>query len=169
MQLQNTEERMKMSIYDLNAYEVIREEDLSDLKSKGILLKHKKSQAKILLFANDDENKVFTIGFRTPAPDSTGVPHIMEHSVLCGSKNFPVKDPFVELVKGSLNTFLNAMTYPDKTLYPVASCNSKDFQNLMHFIRTSMSMMKSSVRKGGATNWIRQMESWSTMAWYTMR
>ena len=163
-----------MSIYDLNAYEVIREEDLSDLKSKGILLKHKKSQAKILLFANDDENKVFTIGFRTPAPDSTGVPHIMEHSVLCGSKNFPVKDPFVELVKGSLNTFLNAMTYPDKTLYPVASCNSKDFQNLMHtwmqyFIRTSMSMMKSSVRKGGATNWIRQMESWSTMAWYTMR
>ena len=104
-----------MSIYDLNAYEVIREEDLSDLKSKGILLKHKKSQAKILLFANDDENKVFTIGFRTPAPDSTGVPHIMEHSVLCGSKNFPVKDPFVELVKGSLNTFLNAMTYPDKT------------------------------------------------------
>ena len=132
MQLQNTEERMKMSIYDLNAYEVIREEDLSDLKSKGILLKHKKSQAKILLFANDDENKVFTIGFRTPAPDSTGVPHIMEHSVLCGSKNFPVKDPFVELVKGSLNTFLNAMTYPDKTLYPVASCNSKDFQNLMH-------------------------------------
>ena len=121
-----------MSIYDLNAYEVIREEDLSDLKSKGILLKHKKSQAKILLFANDDENKVFTIGFRTPAPDSTGVPHIMEHSVLCGSKNFPVKDPFVELVKGSLNTFLNAMTYPDKTLYPVASCNSKDFQNLMH-------------------------------------
>ena len=110
-----------MSIYDLNAYEVIREEDLSDLKSKGILLKHKKSQAKILLFANDDENKVFTIGFRTPAPDSTGVPHIMEHSVLCGSKNFPVKDPFVELVKGSLNTFLNAMTYPDKTLYPVAS------------------------------------------------
>ena len=121
-----------MSIYDLNAYEVIREEDLSDLKSKGILLKHKKSQAKILLFTNDDENKVFTIGFRTPAPDSTGVPHIMEHSVLCGSKNFPVKDPFVELVKGSLNTFLNAMTYPDKTLYPVASCNSKDFQNLMH-------------------------------------
>ena len=121
-----------MSICDLNAYEVIREEELSDLKSKGILLKHKKSQAKVLLFANDDENKVFTIGFRTPAPDSTGVPHIMEHSVLCGSKNFPVKDPFVELVKGSLNTFLNAMTYPDKTLYPIASCNDKDFQNLMH-------------------------------------
>ena len=81
---------------------------------------------------NKDENKVFSIGFRTPPEDSTGVPHILEHSVLCGSKNFPVKDPFVELVKGSLNTFLNAMTYPDKTVYPVASCNDKDFQNLMH-------------------------------------
>ena len=89
-----------MSIYDLNAYEVIREEDLSDLKSKGILLKHKKCQAKILLFANDDENKVFTIGFRTPAPDSTGVPHIMEHSVLCGSKNFSGERPVCGTGKG---------------------------------------------------------------------
>ena len=121
-----------MSIYDLNAYEVLQTEDLSDLKSKGTLLKHKKSGARVLLMENDDENKVFTIGFRTPPADSTGVPHIMEHSVLCGSKEFPVKDPFVELVKGSLNTFLNAMTYPDKTVYPVASCNDKDFQNLMH-------------------------------------
>ena len=121
-----------MSIYDLNAYEVLQTEDLSDLKSKGTLLKHKKSGARVLLMENDDENKVFTIGFRTPPSDSTGVPHIMEHSVLCGSKEFPVKDPFVELVKGSLNTFLNAMTYPDKTVYPVASGNDKDFQNLMH-------------------------------------
>lgn len=121
-----------MSIYDLNAYEVLQTEDLSDLKSKGTLLKHKKSGARVLLMENDDENKVFTIGFRTPPSDSAGVPHIMEHSVLCGSKEFPVKDPFVELVKGSLNTFLNAMTYPDKTVYPVASCNDKDFQNLMH-------------------------------------
>lgn len=121
-----------MSIYDLNAYEVLQTEDLSDLKSKGTLLKHKKSGARVLLMENDDEKKVFTIGFRTPPSDSTGVPHIMEHSVLCGSKEFPVKDPFVELVKGSLNTFLNAMTYPDKTVYPVASCNDKDFQNLMH-------------------------------------
>ena len=82
---------------------------------------------------NDDDNKVFQhrISVHHRA-DSTGVPHIMEHSVLCGSKNFPAKDPFVELVKGSLNTFLNAMTYPDKTVYPVASCNDKDFQNLMH-------------------------------------
>lgn len=121
-----------MSIYDLNTYEVLQTADLSDLKSKGTLLKHKKSGARVLLMENDDENKVFTIGFRTPPSDSTGVPHIMEHSVLCGSKEFPVKDPFVELVKGSLNTFLNAMTYPDKTVYPVASCNDKDFQNLMH-------------------------------------
>ena len=117
---------------DLDAYEEILQEDLSDLRSKGFLLKHKKSGARVLLMENDDENKVFAIGFRTPPSDSTGVPHIMEHSVLCGSKEFPVKDPFVELVKGSLNTFLNAMTYPDKTVYPVASCNDKDFQNLMH-------------------------------------
>lgn len=81
--------------------------------------------------SNEDENKVFYIGFRTPPDDSTGLPHILEHSVLEGSDKFPVKDPFVELVKGSLNTFLNAMTYPDKTVYPVASCNDKDFQNLM--------------------------------------
>ena len=121
-----------MSIFDLNAYEVVLTEDLPDLKSKGYLLKHKKSGARVLLMENDDENKVFTIGFRTPPSDSTGVPHIMEHSVLCGSRDFLVKDPFVELVKGSLNTFLNAMTYPDKTVYPVASCNDKDFQNLMH-------------------------------------
>ncbi len=121
-----------MSVHDLTAYEVIRDRELSDLKSQGVLLKHKKSGARVLLMRNDDENKVFAIGFRTPPSDSTGVPHIMEHSVLCGSGEFPVKDPFVELVKGSLNTFLNAMTYPDKTVYPVASCNDKDFQNLMH-------------------------------------
>lgn len=121
-----------MSIDNLTAYEVLQEKDLADLKSQGVLLRHKKSGARVLLMENDDENKVFAIGFRTPPADSTGVPHIMEHSVLCGSREFPVKDPFVELVKGSLNTFLNAMTYPDKTVYPVASCNDKDFQNLMH-------------------------------------
>lgn len=121
-----------MSIYSLTAYEVMQEKELSGLGSKGILLRHKKTGARVLLMENDDENKVFAIGFRTPPADSTGVPHIMEHSVLCGSREFPVKDPFVELVKGSLNTFLNAMTYPDKTVYPVASCNDKDFQNLMH-------------------------------------
>ena len=121
-----------MDINNLSTYELIRQEELSDIKSDGYLLKHKKSGARILVMKNDDENKVFAIGFRTPPSDSTGVPHIMEHSVLCGSRDFPVKDPFVELVKGSLNTFLNAMTYPDKTVYPVASCNEKDFQNLMH-------------------------------------
>ncbi len=122
----------EMNMERLEAYELLQTENLSDIKSKGGLLKHKKSGARILLIENDDENKVFTVGFRTTPHDSTGVAHIMEHSVLCGSKNFPIKDPFVELVKGSLNTFLNAMTYPDKTVYPVASCNDKDFQNLMH-------------------------------------
>lgn len=121
-----------MNIDALKNYELIQQKTLKDLQSEGYLLRHKKSGARVLLMENDDENKVFLIGFRTPPEDSTGVAHILEHSVLCGSKNFPVKDPFVELVKGSLNTFLNAMTYPDKTVYPVASCNDKDFQNLMH-------------------------------------
>ncbi len=121
-----------MKLSDLTAYEIAEEMELSDIHSSGCILRHKKSGAKVTVISNDDENKVFYIGFRTPAEDSTGVPHIIEHSVLCGSDEFPVKDPFVELVKGSLNTFLNAMTYPDKTVYPVASCNDKDFQNLMH-------------------------------------
>ena len=121
-----------MRIEDLSAYKVLEKREIADLNSVSYLLKHKKSGARIALISNDDENKVFYIGFRTPPADSTGVAHILEHSVLCGSKEFPIKDPFVELVKGSLNTFLNAMTYPDKTVYPVASCNDKDFQNLMH-------------------------------------
>ncbi len=114
------------------AYELVKEEELKDVRSKGYLLRHKKSGARVMLMENDEENKVFYIGFRTPPKDSTGVAHILEHSVLCGSEHFPLKDPFVELVKGSLNTFLNAMTYSDKTVYPVASCNDQDFQNLMH-------------------------------------
>ncbi len=114
------------------AYELVKEEDLGDIRSHGTLLRHKKSGARVMLIENDDDNKVFYIGFRTPPKDSTGVAHILEHSVLCGSKRFPLKDPFVELAKGSLNTFLNAMTYSDKTVYPVASCNPQDFQNLMH-------------------------------------
>lgn len=120
-----------MSISNLKSYELLEEREIKDLNSTGYILKHKKSGAKLMLLSNEDENKVFTIGFRTPPNDSTGVPHILEHSVLCGSKKFPAKDPFIELAKGSLNTFLNAMTYPDKTVYPVASCNEKDFQNLM--------------------------------------
>ena len=113
-------------------YEVLQREKIGDIQSEGWLLRHKKSGARVLLLANQDENKVFHITFRTPPSDSTGVAHILEHSVLCGSEKFPLKDPFVELVKGSLNTFLNAMTYPDKTMYPVASCNDRDFQNLIH-------------------------------------
>ncbi|RKJ68927.1 insulinase family protein [Roseburia sp. 1XD42-69] len=120
-----------MNLEKLKAYELVEEKDLKDLNSKGYLFRHKKSGARISAISNDDENKVFYIGFRTPPADSTGVAHIVEHTVLCGSDKFPAKDPFVELVKGSLNTFLNAMTYPDKTVYPVASCNDKDFQNLM--------------------------------------
>ena len=114
------------------SYEILREENLPDIHSQGTLLRHRKTGARVMLIENDDENKVFNIAFRTTPKDSTGVAHITEHSVLCGSRDFPLKDPFVELVKGSLNTFLNAMTYPDKTCYPVASCNDQDFQNLMH-------------------------------------
>ncbi|MCI8402656.1 MAG: insulinase family protein [Lachnospiraceae bacterium] len=116
---------------ELSAYEVLSATWIDELKSQAVICRHKKSGARLFLLSNDDDNKVFTIGFRTPPADDTGLPHILEHSVLCGSRKFPVKDPFVELVKGSLNTFLNAMTYPDKTVYPVASCNDKDFQNLM--------------------------------------
>lgn len=115
-----------------SSYEFMFEEKLEDLNGIGTVLLHKKTGARIALIANDDTNKVFSIGFRTPPANSTGVAHIIEHSVLCGSKNFPAKDPFVELAKGSLNTFLNAMTYPDKTVYPVASMNDQDFKNLMH-------------------------------------
>lgn len=116
----------------ISAYEVVSKENLKDINSEGILLKHKKTGARVVLVSNDDDNKVFYIGFRTTPEDSTGVMHILEHSVLCGSEKFPIKDPFIELAKGSLNTFLNAMTFPDKTVYPVASTNDKDFQNLMH-------------------------------------
>lgn len=106
--------------------------DVEEIHGTVALVEHKKTKARMVLVSNDDTNKVFNIAFRTPVGNSTGVAHIIEHSVLAGSKHFPVKDPFVELVKGSLNTFLNAMTYPDKTMYPVASYNDKDFQNLIH-------------------------------------
>lgn len=121
-----------MKITDCKAYELLQHQQIEDIHTEGFLLRHKKSGARVMLLKNEDENKVFNIAFRTPPSDSTGVAHILEHSVLCGSRQFPLKDPFVELVKGSLNTFLNAMTYPDKTMYPVASCNDQDFQNLMH-------------------------------------
>lgn len=120
-----------MRLEDLKAYEIMERREMEDIHSEGVYLRHKKTGARVALLKNDDENKVFCIGFRTPPKDSTGVAHIVEHTVLCGSDKYPVKDPFVELVKGSLNTFLNAMTYPDKTVYPVASCNDTDFKNLM--------------------------------------
>ncbi len=119
------------AIEKLDAYRVVEHKNIEEMQSEGIVLEHKKTKAKLFLVSNDDENKVFCIGFRTPPDNDCGLPHILEHSVLCGSDKFPLKDPFVELVKGSLNTFLNAMTYPDKTVYPIASCNDKDFQNLM--------------------------------------
>ncbi len=117
--------------YNFTGYSLLKEETLSDVKGTGLYFKHIKSGARVCVIKNNDENKVFYIAFRTPPTESTGVAHIIEHTVLCGSDKYPVKDPFIELAKGSLNTFLNAFTYPDKTCYPVASCNDKDFANLM--------------------------------------
>ena len=104
---------------------------VEEVQSTSYVMTHVQSGAKLLYLANDDDNKVFSVSFRTTPENSTGVPHICEHSTLCGSRKFPLKEPFVELVKGSLNTFLNAMTFPDKTMYPVASRNAIDFRNLM--------------------------------------
>ena len=112
-------------------YTLISKEYVSDCRGTGYLLKHKKSGARISIISNDDANKSFCIAFRTPPKDDTGVAHILEHSVLCGSRKFRSKDPFMDMAKGSLNTYLNALTYPDKTCYPVASCNAQDFANLM--------------------------------------
>ena len=118
------------TIEDLKQYKVIKKKDMPDLGSRGFLLQHIKSGARVFVVSNDDRNKVFYVAFRTPPADSTGTPHILEHTVLCGSEKYKAKDPFIELAKGSLNTFLNAMTYSDKTVYPVASTNDKDFANL---------------------------------------
>src|SRR3954462_13215664 len=113
------------------AFDLVRDETIPEIASNVKLYRHKKTGAEVLSFVNDDENKVFGITFKTPPEDSTGVAHILEHSVLCGSRKYPVKKPFVELLKGSLHTFLNAMTFSDKTAYPVASQNLKDFYNLV--------------------------------------
>ncbi|KAK9166464.1 hypothetical protein Scep_001655 [Stephania cephalantha] len=112
-------------------FQKVSEEFIGECKSRAVLYKHRKTGAEVMSVSNDDENKVFGIVFRTPPKDSTGIPHILEHSVLCGSRKYPLKEPFVELLKGSLNTFLNAFTYPDRTCYPVASTNTKDFYNLV--------------------------------------
>ena len=113
------------------AFALLRDESVPEINSRARLYRHKRTGAELLTLSNDDENKVFGITFKTPPEDSTGVAHILEHSVLCGSRSYPVKEPFVELLKGSLHTFLNAMTFPDKTVYPVASQNLKDFYNLV--------------------------------------
>lgn len=115
----------------IHGFRVIRKSELQETDSVAWIFEHEKTGARVFFLQNDDDNKVFSISFRTPPVDDTGVAHIVEHSTLCGSRKYPLKEPFVELVKGSLNTFLNAMTYPDKTMYPVASRNDKDFQNLM--------------------------------------
>jgi presequence protease len=115
----------------VHGFELIGERALPEANSTARRYRHVKTGADLLSLVNDDENKVFGVAFRTPPPDSTGLPHILEHSVLCGSRKYPVKDPFIQLAKGSLNTFLNAMTYPDKTVYPTASQNLQDFYNLV--------------------------------------
>jgi len=114
-----------------HGFELIREHQVPEINSTARLYRHAPTGAELLSLVNADENKVFGVSFATPPADSTGVAHILEHSVLCGSRKYPIKEPFVELMKGSLNTFLNAMTFPDKTCYPVASQNAQDFYNLI--------------------------------------
>ena len=114
-----------------HGFELIREHDVPEINSRARLYRHAATGAELLSLLNSDENKVFGVAFATPPTDSTGVAHILEHSVLCGSRKYPIKEPFVELMKSSLNTFLNAMTFPDKTCYPVASQNVQDFYNLV--------------------------------------
>ncbi|MCP4424352.1 MAG: peptidase M16 [Chloroflexi bacterium] len=114
-----------------HGFELVKEQEISELNTLARLFRHVKTGAELLSLETDDENKVFDITFRTPPSDSTGVAHIMEHCVLGGSRKYRVKEPFVELVKGSLSTFVNALTYPDRTTYPVASANLQDFYNLV--------------------------------------
>ncbi|RJR50606.1 MAG: peptidase M16 [Desulfobacteraceae bacterium] len=115
---------------EVHGFERLRVQEIPEINARAELYRHIKTGAELLSLVNDDENKVFGISFRTPPSDSTGLPHILEHSVLCGSRKYPAKEPFVELLKSSVQTFLNAMTYPDKTCYPVASQNTQDLYNL---------------------------------------
>ena len=112
-------------------FTVTSKKTLAELDADAYVLHHRASGARLLYLACEDENKAFSIAFKTPPTDDTGVFHILEHSVLCGSAKFPMKEPFVDLIKSSMQTFLNAMTYPDKTVYPVASTNEQDLLNLM--------------------------------------
>src|SRR5690606_4307485 len=115
----------------IHGFELIREQDIPEINTRARIFRHVRTGAELISMENDDTNKVFGITFATPPTDSTGLPHILEHSVLCGSRKYPVKDPFIQLAKGSLNTFLNAFTFSDKTCYPVASQNLQDFYNLI--------------------------------------
>ncbi|MDY6972960.1 MAG: insulinase family protein [Thermodesulfobacteriota bacterium] len=115
----------------IHGFQLKKEQDIKEIATRARFFRHARTGAELLSLTNDDENKVFGITFRTPPLDSTGTPHILEHSVLCGSRKYHVKEPFVELLKGSLHTFLNAFTYPDRTCYPVASQNLRDFYNLI--------------------------------------
>ena len=115
-----------------HGFKFINQEKIKEIDTEVLRFEHEKTGAALLVLENDDDNKVFSVTFRTPPVNERGVAHILEHSVLCGSQKYPVKEPFVELMKGSLQTFLNAMTFPDKTMYPVASRNRKDFHNLMN-------------------------------------
>src|SRR5258707_8695564 len=115
----------------IHVLDLSRDRKREESAATARLYRHVRTGAELLSLINDDENKVFGTAFRTPPPDSTGVAHILEHSVLCGSRKYPVKKPLIELMKGSLNTFLNAFTYSDKTCYPVASQNLKDFYGLI--------------------------------------
>lgn len=115
-----------------HGFKCVHQENIKELNTVALQFEHEKTGAELLVMENDDDNKVFSVTFRTPPANDRGVAHILEHSVLCGSRKYPVKEPFVELMKGSLQTFLNAMTFPDKTMYPVASRNEKDLYNLMN-------------------------------------
>ncbi len=130
-EIKEQQEKMFKLEENIHGFILKKEEFVGEIDGYARTFVHQKTGAQCLYISAEDDNKVFSISFRTPSTDSTGVPHILEHSVLCGSKKYPVKEPFVELAKGSLNTFLNAMTYPDKTMYPIASTNAKDFMNLM--------------------------------------
>ena len=138
------------------AYELVESRRIDDLNSESFVLRHKKTGARVALLSNDEENKVFAIGFRTPPKDSTGVAHIIEHTVLCGSEKYPIKDPFLELAKGSLNTFLNAMTFPYIRLQAVMTLISRIlwmFIWMRFFIRISTRQTRFLARKAGIMKW----------------
>ena len=158
---------------DKHGFTLLTERNMAEVGGTARLWRHRATGAQLLSITNADENKCFGVSFRTPPTDSTGVAHILEHSVLCGSDKYPVKEPFVELLKGSLQTFLNAFTFPDKTCYPVASANLRDFYNLIDVYIDAVfhraSVRTSSVRKAGMWRPKAPTAPGITRAWSTMR